>query len=104
MKKLILTMFIALALCMAVTPKMSEANVIEATSLLGASSLEIAVVGAIVGATLYAAIVKYPAGEWGPLGSESIRNCEETHVNGNCYHMKLNKAELGGNTNFANIK
>jgi hypothetical protein len=45
-------------------------------------------------------------GDWGKDGTEALKNCVGTHVNGNCSHLELSLLGTGGNNvyNFAGIE
>jgi hypothetical protein len=43
----------------------------------------------------------YKAGKFGKDGSMAVKNCVGTHVNDNCNHLPLNKAQLQTSNNFA---
>lgn len=50
--------------------------------------MEASVIGAITLGTMYGAY-KTHKGEWGPEGTQAVKNCLGTHVNDNCSHIKL---------------
>lgn len=50
--------------------------------------MEASVIGAITLGTMYGAY-KTHKGDWGNEGSQAVKNCLGTHVNGNCGHMEL---------------
>lgn len=64
---------------------------------LAAATATLIGVHEVLGAGLIAlGAYKTHKGDWGKDGTEAIKNCVGTHVNGNCGHLKLSVFEDNG--------
>ena len=108
MKRLFLTLTV-IAFCLAIaqpssaksTEKSDEIGTYVVYSIPGLMAI-MAANSAFIGSPEIASAVlvafgayKTHIGDWGKDGTQAIKNCQGTHVNGNCAHLRLDSLGTG---------